>query len=132
MQYTVKKHSKDEFYDIFSKWLITQSFPLINKEILPENVFVMYTDDIPAYCIWIYRTDSRLAWLAFPASNKNVAYKKKEGGLRFLINHVCEYLKKKKVLSVFTTSGTENVIKALSENGFELGDSSISHYIKKL
>jgi len=132
MQYTVKKHSKEEFYDTFCKWLETQKFPLINKEVLPENVFVMYTGEIPAYCIWIYRTDSRLSWLAFPASNKNVAYKKKEGGLRFLINHVCEYLKKKKVLTVITTSGTESVIKALSENDFELGDQSVSHYTKKL
>jgi hypothetical protein len=132
MQYQVKKHSKDEFYDIFSNWLISQKFPLINKEVLPENVFVMYVNDVPCYSIWVYFTDSRLAWLAFPASNRNVSYKQKQNGLPLLINHVCDYLKKKKILTVFTTSGTENVISALEQNKFEIGDSGISHYLKKL
>lgn len=132
MNYQVKKHSKEEFYETFCNWLITQSFPLINKEVLPENVFVMYVDEVPCYSVWVYFTDSKLAWLAFPASNRNVSYKRKQNGLPLLFNHVCDYLKKKKVLTAFTTSGTENVISALEQNGFEIGDSSISHYIKKL
>jgi len=132
MNFKVKKHSKEEFYDTFSAWLTTQSFPLINKEVLPENVFVLYSDEVPCYSVWVYYTDSKLAWLAFPSSNKNVNYKNKQGGLPFLFNHVCDYLKRKKMLTAFTTSGTENVIKALEETGFDVGDSSISHYIKKL
>lgn len=132
MQYTVKKHSKDEFYETFCKWLISQKFPLLNKEVLPENVFVMYADEIQSYCIWVYFTDSKLAWIAFPASNKNVSYAKKKGGLRFLINYVCDYLKKKGILTVFTTSATENVEEALLSNDFQIGDQNTSHYIKKL
>jgi len=132
MNFQVKKHSKEEFYETFCNWLISQSFPLINKEVLPENCFVLYSDEVPCYCVWVYYTDSKLAWLAFPASNKNVNYNKKQGGLAYLFNHVCDYLKKKKMLTVFTTSGTENVIKALELTGFELGDSSISHFIRKL
>lgn len=132
MSFHVQKHSKEDFYDIFSAWLITQSFPLINKEILPENVFVCYIDEVPCYSVWIYFTDSKLAWLAFPASNKNVNYKKKQGGLKFLFNYVCDYLKKKNMITAFTTSGTESVIKALGETGFEIGDSNISHFIRKL
>lgn len=132
MSFHVQKHNKEEFYDIFSAWLITQSFPLINKDILPENVFVCYIDEVPCYSVWVYFTDSKLAWLAFPASNKNVKYKKKQGGLKFLFNYVCDYLKKKNMITAFTTSGTESVIKALEETGFEIGDSNISHFIRKL
>lgn len=132
MSFSVKKHSKEEFYETFCKWLDSQNFPQINKEILPENCFVAYVDEIPCYCIWVYFTDSKLAWIAFPASNKNVSYKKKQGGLDYLINYVCDYLKRKKILTVITTSGTENVIKVLEKSGFEIGDSQINHYIKKL
>jgi hypothetical protein len=49
MLFTAKKHSKEEFYQTFIKWLETQKFPLINKEVLPENCFVCYIDEIPCY-----------------------------------------------------------------------------------
>ena len=132
MNFQVKKHSKEEFYETFCNWLATQSFPLINKEILPENVFVLYSDEVPCYCVWIYYTDSKLAWLAFPASNKNVNYNKKKGGLPYLFNHVCDYLKKKKILTAFTTSSTSAVIEALKNSNFEVGDTNVSHFIRKL
>jgi hypothetical protein len=41
------------------------------------------TDEVPIYCIWLYRTDSKLAWLCLAAS-KNVNYKKKVGGMGFV------------------------------------------------
>lgn len=131
MNYSVKKHSKEEFYDTFCKWLITQSFPLIHKDVLPENCFVMYSDEIPAYCVWVYFTGSKLAWLAFPASNKNVNYNKKKAGLEFLFNYVEDYLKKKKIKTIFTTSSTQNIIDSLSNCGYEKGDECV-HLIKKL
>ena len=131
MSFTVKKHSKEEFYEIFCKWLETQKFPLINKEVLPENCFVCYIDETPCYSIWVYFTDSKLAWLAFPASNKNVGFKTKNGGLDFLINYVCDYLKRKKMITAFTTSATEKVVLALEKAGFDKGDQCI-HYIRKL
>lgn len=132
MSFSVKKHSKEYFYETFCKWLETQKFPLINEVVLPENCFVAYVDDIPCYCVWIYFTDSKLVWLAFPASNRNVSYKKKQGGLDYLINYVCDYLKRKKIASVITTSNTENVVKVLERTGFDLGDTNTNHYIKKL
>jgi len=131
MSLVVKKHSKEEFYEIFCKWLETQKFPLINKEVLPENCFVCYIDETPCYSIWVYFTDSKLAWLAFPASNKNVGFKTKNGGLDFLINYVCDYLKRKKMITAFTTSATEKVVLALEKAGFDKGDQCI-HYIRKL
>lgn len=133
MDFQVRKHSKEEFYDTFLNWLVSQSFPLINKEVLPEVCFVLYSGEVPCYSVWVYFTSSKgLAWIAFPSSNKDVNYNKKQGGLTYLFNFVNDYLKKKKILTVFTTSGTENVIKALKESGFEEGDSNISHYVKPL
>ena len=131
MAFTVKKHSKEEFYSTFNKWLETQKFPLINKEVLPENCFVCYIEEAPCYCIWVYFTDSKLAWIAFPASNKNVSFKTKNGGLDFLINYVCDYLKRKKMMTAFTTSANESVILALEKVGFDKGDECV-HFIKKL
>jgi hypothetical protein len=132
MAFKVVQKSKDEFYEVFIKWLESHRFPILNKEILPENVFVCLTDDVPCYCIWFYHTNSKLAWIAFPASNKNVNFKKREQGLTYLINEVCKYAKKKKIKTLITTSGTESVVESLLRNDFELGDNNVSHYIKKI
>jgi len=132
MEFIVKKHSKEEFYETFCKWLDQHSFPLINELVLPNNVFVCYVGEIPIYCIWLYFTDSKLCWVAFPASNKNVNYKKRLGGMEFLLDSVSRYCKRKKIVSIITTSSTESVIKPLLNSGFELGDSNVNHYIKKI
>jgi hypothetical protein len=99
MEFIVHKHSKAEFYPIFCKWLEGHNFPEISDLILPENVFICYADEVPIYCIWLYRTDSKLAWLAWPASNKNVNYKKKVGGMEFLLESVLKYCKRKNIIS---------------------------------
>jgi hypothetical protein len=132
MEFIVHKHSKEDFYSIFCKWLSGHSFPEINKDILPENVFVCYDDEVPIYCIWVYFTDSKLCWLAFPASNKNVNFKKKRGGLEFLLESVIKYCKRKKILTVITTSGTESIIEPLLKSGFTVGDEGVNHYLKKI
>jgi hypothetical protein len=132
MAFEVKKHSKEEFYDTFCKFLDDHHFPRINKDVLPENVFVCFKEEIPIYCIWVYFTDSKLMWIAWPTSNKNVNYKKRIGGMEILINHVKEYAKKKGIVTLLTTSGTDSIIQSLTNVGFEIGDKSISHYTYKI
>lgn len=132
MQYTVKKHSKEEFYDIFCKFLDNHHFPRIHKDVLPENCFVAYKEEIPVCSCWIYFTDSKLMWLAFPASNKNVNYKKRIGSMEILLNHIKEYAKRKGIITLFTTSGTDSIINSLTNVGFEIGDELISHYTYKI
>jgi hypothetical protein len=82
MEFIVHKHSKAEFYPIFCKWLEGHNFPEIS-DLFFQKMF-LYADEVPIYCIWLYRTDSKLVWLAWPASNKNVNYKKKVGGMGFV------------------------------------------------
>ena len=132
MKFTVKQHSKEDFYETFSKWIAGHHFPPLDKRILPENVFVCYSDDIPVYCVWVYFTDSKLCWIAWPASNSNVISNRKKGGKRFLFEAVSKYCKKKKILLLLTTSSTETIIDSLLLSGFEEGDKGVNHYVKKL
>lgn len=132
MAFEVRKHSKEEFYDQFNKFLDMHHFPRIHKDVLPENCFVCYKDNLPIYSFWVYYTDSKLMWIAFPASNKNVNYKQRIGGMEFLLEHIKNYAKKKGIMTLFTTSGTESIIESLTKSGFEVGDQSVSHYTFKV
>jgi len=133
MNFMVKKHSKLEFFDTFIKWCDEHKFPRANQELLPENVFVCYNeDDIAIYCIWFYFTDAKLAWLAFPCSNKKVAFKKRDFGFEYLINQVSEYAKKKGIKLLFTTSNTGSVVDVLLKTGYNEGDLNVTQYFKQL
>lgn len=132
MAFEVRKHSKEEFYDQFNKFLDMHHFPRIHKDVLPELVFVVYRQEIPIYCFWLYRTDSKLAWIAFPASNKNVNYKQRIGGMEFLLEHIKNYAKKKGIMTLFTTSSTTSVVDSLTNTGFEVGDKNVNHFLFKI
>ena len=133
MNFQVKKHSKEEFYPEFCRLLDLHHFPKISDKVLPELAFAIYNEDgIILYSFWIFRTDSLLAWLAFPVSNKAIPYKKREGAFEFLLEQISNYAKKKGILTLFTTSNTEGVVKPLLKSGFDLGDQLVNHYIKPL
>lgn len=134
MSFIVKKHSKEDFYPTFIRLLDLHKFPRINDKVLPEIAFAVYGEnDVVLYSFWFYFTSSKsLAWLAFPVSNKNIDFKKREGALEFLLEHISNYAKRKGIITLFTTSGTEGVIQPLLKNGFELGDQAVNHYIKSL
>lgn len=132
MEYIVRKHNKSEFYKIFVKWLETHKFPIITDLWLPENVFVCYIDEVPCYCIWFYHNDAKLAHIGWPASNKNISYRKKQGGFDFLLNYVENYAKRKGYVTLFTTSNTESVINVLDKSGYVIGDKNVNHYFKIL
>ena len=132
MEYIVRKHNKSEFYPIFVKWLESHKFPIITDLWLPENVFVCYVDEIPCYCIWFYHNDAKLTHIGWPASNKNVSYKKRQGAFDNLLEYVEKYAKRKGYVTLFTTSNTESVVNVLNKSGYVVGDENVNHYFKIL
>jgi len=132
MTYTVKKHSKEEFYPIYKKWLEQHSFPILNDKILGENIFVCYQEDVPIYAMPFWFTDSKICIIAFVASNKKVSYNKKRGGMDCLISEIIKYAKRKSMMTIYSTTTTESVITSLKNNGFTNGDLDSSQFFKTL
>lgn len=133
MNFIVKKVPKAVFYPIYGNWCEQHGFPVITGLWLPENSFVCFNDKSePIYGIWFYHSDSKLAHIGFPISNKAIPFEQRQGGLEFLLEYVIKYAKKKKYVSVFTTSDTDAIIKTLDSKGFVLGDKGVNHYFKIL
>lgn len=133
MNYLADKLSKEEFYPVYDQWCVLHGFAVINKDWLPENAFVCYTAaNEPIYCIWGWHSDSKVFWTGFPASNLTIPFEDRNTGLDFLLNYIGEYAKNEGYATVFTTSGTDAVIKSLTNNNFLTGDIGINHYFKIL
>lgn len=132
MQYTVKKHSKDEFYETYKSFLEQHQFPILSSEILGENIFVCYREETPIYAMPFWFTDSKICIIAFVASNKKVSYNQKRGGLDFLISEIIKYAKRKKMKTIYSTTTTDSVIESFENNGFIHGDLDSSQFFKVL
>ena len=133
MNFKVKKHSTEEVYDILCSFWDMHKFPIVDLAYLPVNTFIVYSEDIPLYSMCFYFTDAKgLAWIAWQISNKNMPYRKRDGALAVLLNHIENYAKNKGVGFLMTTSNTEAVISVLTKSGFIEGDLNVNQYFKKL
>lgn len=131
MAFSVKQLPKSEFYDIFASWLNGHNFPLVRESVLPENAFVCYSGNIPVYCYWVYKTDSKLVWLGYSASNKEVPFSQREGGLGVLVTEIENHCKTLGIEMIITTTGTKSIMNPLIKSGFIVGDACV-HLTKKL
>lgn len=132
MSFHVQKHSRDEFLPTYVKWLDNHKFANNCALITPETFLVAYNGEIPIYAVPFWNTDSIICIVAFFVSNKNVNYKKRIGGLDFLVEKMIEYAKSKKYKCVYTSTTTESIIISLKNNGFVNGDLDSSQWFKNI
>ena len=134
MSFTLKIEKREEFYPIYVKWCKLHGFPEITSAWFPENAFVAYKNDIACHGIWFWNTDSALALVGYPISNKEADSEFKKGGLDFLYQEVEKYAKKEGYVSICTYSHNERptVIESLKNNGYLVGDTNVVNLIKIL
>jgi hypothetical protein len=131
MKFTVIQELKKDFYPTYQAMCERHSFPAFAYPLLPESVFVCYNENKDVlYSIWVYNTDSGLAWMAFPVSNLEIKSEDRIGAFDFLIAEVEKWAKRQSYLFLFTTTGNKSVINALENNEFNIGDTNVDHYYK--
>lgn len=107
-------------------------FPPVHLSLLPENVFIVSNEGQDLYSIFFYNTDSALAYLAYPTSNKSVPKEKREGALEFLMKGVESYAIEQGYYLTYTTSPVIQVQIALLNSGYVEGDMQVNQYFKEL
>ena len=132
--FTYQIQSREKFYPTYNEWCEAHGFPTIPSSWLPEKVFIAYKDDIPTHSCFFWETDSALALIGFPCSNKLADKEVKEGGLEYLYAVMCEYAKSKHYQSISTYSHSERptILSALKANNFVIGDVDVINLIKHL
>jgi len=121
-----------EFYPTAVTWWERHNFPTPHKLLLPPNVFIVSDDSHDLFCCWLYRTDSLLAYLAYPISNLDSTKEQRKGALQFLLNEIEVYAKKEGFAMIYTTSPIVPVIEALTSEGYIEGDLLVNQYFKQV
>lgn len=94
-----------------------------------DKLFGYEVDGELLYTCFAWSTDSIMAVLGFPVSNKEVSFEIKKGKLTLFMKDIVDYCKKDGAKIVWTTSGTDRVIESLVSSGFIEGDSSVNLYL---
>ena len=117
-----------DFYPIMKSWWKGHGFPVVALEFLPEKVFIYNNKTADTYCCTMYKTDSLLAWTAWPISNPKI--KGDNDQLKEVFLAIEKYAKELGYMMLFTTSKHETVINKLLDMGFLGGDENVKHYLK--
>lgn len=132
MSFVVKKIKKEDIYSDYKRMCDLHHFPAWNMHLLPEYAFVCYKDELPIYMVWFWFTNSKLAIVTFILSNKGVNYKKRIGGIEYLITKVVQYAAKKKQIMIYFPTSNKEIGNILLESGFFEGDKGFGQYFYKL
>lgn len=124
--------NKFDYYPTIAKWYEEHNFPVISFDITPESLFVVSNETKDLYCVPIHITDSTLAYIAFPVSNKNATKEEKEGAFTRLLAYAEETLGILGYTTFVTTSDTPVLMKMFAEAGYEESEKNVTYYIKNL
>lgn len=126
----VKNYKTEDIYDTVVSWWVGHSFPPLSIDFLPTECFIISNEGKQLYAMFFYHTNSNLCWFAFPVSNPDLTKEEKGNGLLKLIEGMTEYAVQNGYKFIFTTSPVKPVQDCLLENGFQLGDVNVNHYVK--
>jgi hypothetical protein len=130
--FSCRIENKHDFYNTLYKWWTDWKFPIMNIDMLPNNIFVVSNDGVDLYAIPVYLSDSDICWMGFITGNRYSTKEMRSGSLGFLLNYTEQYLKNSGRKFIMTVSGTPILKKTFTDNGYLLSGENINEYVKKI
>lgn len=104
-------------------------FPI---NLLPETGYVAQSVRGFIGAVFLYETNSEIAWVAWPVTNPNASSEERNTALELLFAKMEEVAKEKGYKFVLTTTKNAKVSKRLVNNKWVVGDTEVTQYIKKV
>lgn len=112
-------------YDTLVEWWTSYDFPPVPKECLPKHGLI-----IEGVCAgFVYRTDSKIAWLEWIVGNRQVTKEVREEGLQRLVPALTELAGELGYEKVFSAVKHPNLIQIYIKQGFITTDNEMQHFI---
>lgn len=108
-------------------WANKRKFPMPEIQVLPETLIMIYHNNRPSSCGFLYKTDSQVCWLAWVISNPDIEKEARADALETLFSCAKVAAQTMGFDTVFTMSGHDGLKEKLSRH-FTLGDSNAANY----
>jgi hypothetical protein len=133
MEFKVRKLIETDYENLVSWWKWFRFTPP-SKEFLPQNGLggIMVYADIDVCAGFLYRTDSKIAWLEFIVSNPKYRNKDRQQAIKLCISSLSQIAKKLGYNAIFTSVKHESLINHFKDCGFFVESGSSKEMTLKL
>lgn len=136
MELNIQKLKESDYEKLLVNWWKDWAWEAPPKDFLPDNGtggFMVYNKDIPICAGFIYKSNSKVAWVDWIISDKN--YKDKESrkeGIKYLIQALTEICKQLGYAYCYALVNHEGLIKTYEDLGYIKADNYNQELIKHL
>ena len=124
--------TEKDYYDILVKWWTDWGwdyYPLLSD--CPRG-YIVSKDGVDTYASFLYYSGTSIAWLGFTISNKNATVEQKRGCFSKLMEVITIIAKNNGVKTIFANAQGKDYRNTLIKNDFIIGDTGVTHLIKKI
>jgi len=116
-------------YETMARWLKARDWPEMPEDMLPKIGAVAEVDGKPVFMAFMYRTDSSIAWFAFPVSDPDSDHQIRARGLNAVVDVLKAEASTRGYKTLLTTSGNDRLNEKLAEHGFIKGDENVTQMV---
>lgn len=122
-----------EFHPVIATWWESHEWPVIPIEALPATGRIATNDRGEMVCaVWLYRTDSTIAWLDFYISDPRASKTEVSEGLDLIIEELSLIAKDNGFHSIFTSLGHRGLLRRLGKHNFQVADNNMTNLVRAL
>lgn len=116
-------------YEIIAAWGRDRGFPIIPPDHFPEFGII-----VENYCVgFLYRTDSKIAWLEWVISNPNTDKVNRSNALDEMIRSLLKEAQDQGFKTVLSSCQSSSLIRRYTDNhGFLAGETGMTNMVKSL
>jgi len=116
------RNLKEDDYDTLCKWWKENKFPIVPRQILPDNGLggiMVQVDNIDVCACFLYLTNSKICWLEYIVMDFQYKDKKNREKVKELaINQLRIFAKELGFEAMFTSVKNPNLVKTFETLGF--------------
>ena len=136
MELNIRKLEENDYENILVNWWNDYAWTPPFKNFLPDNGtggFIVYSKDIPICAGFIYKTNSKVAWVDWIISDKNYKDKKiKAEALKYLITTMSNICKELGYIYAYALIKHKGLTKLYEKLGYIKADQYTQELIKQL
>jgi hypothetical protein len=117
-------------YAHVSAWWQAQNWPVIPQEMLPSTGLIVESEGEKLAAGFLYKTDSKIAWLEFLVGNPESDKMKRRQALDALIQGLCDEARESGFTRIFTSAQHPGLIERYKGHGFMETDKNMTNLVR--
>lgn len=128
----VRSFDQDIDYKHLSEWWTKWEWPVIPMDHLPPIGIVISSDGEDLAMGFLYRTDSRFAWLEWATGNPDSNKFLRREALDILFKELIAKAKREDFSTIFTTMRHPGLITRAQDHGFQVTDVGMTNLVMRI